>query len=105
MVNSKVLSKILIFLFGFCLGGFIAVSIVREAVPLRDHYYIVVIYSIYIIPIIVALIVWYINIIRSCRKILGDEKGDFIGTILTYVLVSVLVIFILVIGIFYTAIA
>ena len=104
MLDNKIISRILIFLAGFCLGGFIAVSIIREALPLRDHAYIIVIYTIYTIPIIVALAYWYVKIIKSCNQIFGEDKGSFIGTILSFILLSVLVIFILVIGMYYTAV-
>jgi len=104
LLDGKIFSKVIIFLTGFCLGGFIAVSIIREALPLRDHATIIVIYFIYIIPIIIALICWYAVILKSCRKMFGEEKGSFIGTMLSFFLLSVLVIFILVAGIYYTAV-
>jgi hypothetical protein len=97
-------SRILIFFAGFCIGGFLAVTVIREALPLRDHIVIIVIYALYIIPIIVALSYWYIKIIKSCRQMFGEEKGSFVGTILSFILLSVLVIFILVIGMYYTAV-
>ncbi|MBC8184186.1 hypothetical protein H8E88_24090 [candidate division KSB1 bacterium] len=104
MLDNKIFSKILLFFSGFCLGGFLAVSIIREALPLRDHVVIIVIYVIYLIPIIIALTYWYVKIIQSCRQMFGEEKGSFIGTILSFILLSVLVIFILVIGMYYTAV-
>jgi hypothetical protein len=103
LIGSKVFSKIAIFIFGFCLGGFISVSIIREAVPLRDHVYVIGIYIIYILPIIAALFFWHKSIIKAGMEIFGEEKGDFLGTIFTFIDVSILVILILVIGIFYSS--
>ena len=102
MLDSKIFSRVLIFFAGFCLGGFIAVTVIREALPLRDHVVIIVIYTLYVIPIIIALTFWYLKIIKSCRQMYGEEKGSFIGTIISFIWISVLVIFILVIGIYYT---
>jgi len=104
LFDGKILSRVLIFFAGFCLGGFIAVTVIREALPLRDHYVIIGLYILYVIPIIIALSYWYVKIINSCRQMFGEEKGSFIGTILSFILLSVLIIFILVIGMHYTAV-
>jgi hypothetical protein len=104
LLDSKIFSRILIFFTGFCIGGFLAVTVIREALPLRDHIVIIVIYTLYIIPIIVALTYWYIKIVKSCRQMFGEEKGSFVGTIISFIWISVLVIFVLVIGMYYTAV-
>lgn len=103
MTENKIISKVLIFIFGFSLGGFVAVALVREAVPLRDHIYVMIVYIIYVFPIFIGLFFWYKSVIRSIRKFVGDEKADFYASLFSFFFVSLIVIFILTIGLFYTS--
>ena len=105
MSRSNILSSVLIFIMGVLLGGFGAVTIIREAVPLREHFYTVVTCVIFTIPIFIILLIWYTKVIDTCRIILGEKGGKLIGSIITFLLISTLIFFILVVGIFFSAVA
>ncbi|RKY75944.1 hypothetical protein DRQ12_10995 [candidate division KSB1 bacterium] len=103
--RSNILSNVLIFLMGLLLGGFGAVTVVREAVPLRDHFYAIVIYSLFTIPVLLILLVWYMRVVKTCKAILGEKGGKLISSIMSFLLIATIVLFILIVGIFFTAIA
>jgi len=90
---------------GVLLGGFGAVTIIREAVPLREHFYTVVTCIIFTIPIFIILLIWYTKVTNTCRVILGEKGGRLISSIITFLLISIIVVFILIMGIFFSAIA
>ena len=105
MPRSGILSSVLIFIMGVLLGGFGAVTIIREAVPLREHFYTVVTCIIFTIPIFIILLIWYTKVTNTCRVILGEKGGRLISSIITFLLISIIVVFILIMGIFFSAIA
>jgi hypothetical protein len=98
-------STIFAFCFGVVVGSFIATIVIREAIPLRDHYKVIILTSIFAMIIVAALIIWYFKVVNGCYKVLGPKGGGMINTILSFLLVSIVLLFLLVVGIFYAAIA
>ena len=93
------------FVFGFCLGGFLAVTVVREAIPLRDHAWAIGLSLLTGAPIMVILYMWFKALLKKVRLVLGEKGGDVISSIVTFQLVALLIIFLIVISILYAAIA
>jgi len=103
--NKSLSSVIFAFCFGVAFGTFFTIIVIREAVPLREHYVALVVCSILAFIIITVLIWWYFRVINASRKAFGEKGGGIINTILSFLLVSIVLIFVLVVGIFYAAIA
>jgi hypothetical protein len=94
-----------IFSFGVAVGSFAAVTVVREAIPLRDHAWAVGISVASGVPILIALAFWYLRVVNACRRVLGDKGGEVINAILTFQVVSIALLFLILMSIFYAAIA
>lgn len=105
MQQARVTQTMLGFVFGFCLGGFLAVTVVREAIPLRDHVWAIGLSLLTGAPIIVIMYMWFKSLLRKVRVVLGEKGGDVISSILTFQLAALLIIFLIVISILYAAIA
>lgn len=105
MNNKSLLSVIFTFCFGVAFGTFFTIIVIREAVPLREHYVAMAACSILALIITAGLIFWYFKVINASRKAFGEKGGGIINTILSFLLVSIVLIFVLVVGIFYAAIA
>lgn len=105
MNNRNVSSPIFSFCFGVVFGTFLTIIVIREAFPLRDHYVALVVCSILAVIIASVLIFWYFKVINASRAAFGEKGGGIINTILSFLLVSIVLIFVLVVGIFYAAIA
>ncbi len=105
MNNSKILANLGIFGFGVAVGSFAAVTVVREAIPLRDHVWAIGISVASAVPILVALTFWYLRVVRACRRVLGERGGEVINAILTFQVVSTVLLFLILMSIFYAAIA
>jgi uncharacterized Tic20 family protein len=103
--NSKILGTLGIFFFGLAVGGFAAVTVVREAVPLRDHVWAIGISIACAVPILIGLIVWYLRVTEACRRVLGAKGGEMINAILTFQLISNCLLLLILMSIFYAAIA
>lgn len=104
MSHSAILKNLAIFFSGVAVGGFLAVTVVREAVPLRDHVWVIGICVACAVPILGGLIYWYFRVIAACRRVLGAKGGEMINTILTFQLVSTAVVIMILMSIFYAAI-
>lgn len=105
MQQARVTQTMLGFVFGFCLGGFLAVTVVREAIPLRDHVWAIGLSLLTGAPIIVIMYMWFKSLLRKVRVVLGEKGGDVISSILTFQIAALLIIFLIVISILYAAIA
>ena len=105
MQPARVTQTMLGFVFGFCLGGFLAVTVVREAIPLRDHVWAIGLSLLTGAPIIVIMYMWFKSLLRKVRVVLGEKGGDVISSILTFQIAALLIIFLIVISILYAAIA
>lgn len=105
MNNSKVLTNFGIFLFGVAVGSFTAVTVVREAIPLRDHVWAIGISVATAVPILIALAFWYLRVVNACRRVLGVKGGEVINAILTFQIVSNALLLLILMSIFYAAIA
>ncbi len=103
--DSNVFSSIIIFCLGTVLGGFVATVAIREAVPLRDHYLAIIISVVCSGVLICGLIAWYFKVIKACKIAFGQKGGAIINTIMSFLLVSVCLLYIIVVSIFYMAIA
>ncbi len=103
--DRSVFSSIAIFCFGTVLGGFVATVVIREAVPLRDHYLAIIISFVCSGVLIAGLIAWYFKVIKACKVAFGEKGGSIINTIMSFLLVSVCLLYIIVVSIFYMAIA
>lgn len=102
---SRTLSLSLAFVLGVCVGGFGAVTVVREAVPLRAHVYAIGLSLIFGLPILLFLFAWYLRTVARCRKLFGDKGGNVVGSILAFIVISLALLFVIVVGIFYAAVA
>ena len=106
MVDKKNMIYLLLsFVLGLLLGNFLSLTILREAVPLRNHIYMIGFASISIIPIFIFLVVWYYQILRSLEKLIGSKGGHLIGIILAFIVVTNILIFVTVSAIFFAAVA
>lgn len=103
--NRSTFSSIIIFCLGTVLGGFVATVVIREAVPLRDHYVAIIISFVSSGILICGLIAWYFKVIKACKVAFGQKGGSIINTIMSFLLVSVCLLYIIVVSIFYMAIA
>jgi hypothetical protein len=103
--NSKILANFAIFAFGLAVGSFAAVTVVREAVPLRDHVWAIAISVVCAVPILIALAFWYLRVVSACRRVLGVKGGEVITAILTFQIVSNVLLLLILMSIFYAAIA
>ncbi|MEK7726830.1 MAG: hypothetical protein AAB354_00385 [candidate division KSB1 bacterium] len=105
MQQARVTQTMLGFVFGLCLGGFLAVTVVREAIPLRDHVWAIGLALLTGAPMITIMYMWFKSLLKKVRVVLGEKGGDVISSILTFQLVALLIIFLIVISILYAAIA
>jgi hypothetical protein len=103
--NSKIIASLGIFAFGVAVGSFAAVTVIREAVPLRDHVWAIAISVASAVPILIALTVWYLRVVSACRRVLGAKGGEVINGILTFQMVSTALLILILMSIFYAAIA
>jgi hypothetical protein len=103
--NSRIFANLAIFSFGLTVGGFAAVTVVREAVPLRDHVWAIGISLVLAVPILVGLTFWYLRVVNACRRVLGAKGGEVINAILTFQVVSNVLLLLILMSIFYAAIA
>jgi len=103
--QTRITQTMLGFVFGFCLGGFLAVTVVREAIPLRDHVWAIGLALLTGTPIVVIMYIWFKSLLKKVRMVLGEKGGDMISAILTFQVVAMLLIFLIVISILYAAIA
>jgi uncharacterized Tic20 family protein len=102
--SSKILKILAVFFFGLSVGGFGAVTVVREAIPLKDHAWMIAITLACTIPILAGLIVWYLRVVNTCRQLLGPKGGEMINSILTFQLVSNALLILILMSIFFAAI-
>lgn len=93
------------FTFGLCFGMLMAVTVVREAVPLRNHAWSIGVSAASGVPIFYLLYRWYKTLLKSVRAVLGEKGGAVISSILTFQIVAMTIIFLIVITILYAAIA
>ena len=93
------------YILGLLLGIFLSLTILREALPLKSHIYMISIASISLIPTFIALFLWYLHILKGLKKKLGQKGGELIGTLLTFIIVTNILIFVIVSAIFFAAIA
>jgi hypothetical protein len=103
--NSKIVKILAVFSFGLAVGGFGAVTVVREAVPLQSHVWAIGISVACAVPILAGLVVWYLRVVNTCRELLGPKGGQMINAILTFQLVSNALLILILMSIFYAAIA
>ena len=103
--ESNVKQAMRYFIFGLCFGGLMAVTVVREAVPLRDHAWSIGLSLLAGAPIFYLLYRWYNALLKSVRQALGEKGSAVIGSILTFQIVAMTIIFLIVISILYAAIA
>jgi hypothetical protein len=103
--NSKILKIIAVFAFGLVVGGFGAVTVVREAVPLQSHVWAIGVSLACAVPILLGLIMWYLRVVNVCQQMLGPKGGQMINAILTFQLVSNALLILILMSIFYAAIA
>lgn len=105
MSDSKIFKIIAIFSFGFFVGGFAAVTVVREAIPLRDHAWMIAVTLMCAMPILAGLVMWYLRVVNVCKQMLGPKGGEMINAVLTFQLVSNALLILILMSIFYAAIA
>ena len=105
MENSKINQIMLAFLFGLCMGALTALTIIREAVPLQSHVWSIGLASVAGLPIFLMLFFWYKSLLKSVRVVLGEKGGGLIGSIVTFQVTAMTIIFLIVLTIFFAAIA
>ncbi len=105
MNGQKIRFVLGVFFFGLAVGGFFSVTVIREAVPLRDHVWMIALSLAFGIPIILGLVFWYIHVVKVTQKALGPKGGELISQLIGFQLASTVLIFIILLSIFYAAIA
>ncbi len=105
MNNKSIFTSITIFFFGTVFGSFFATIVIREAVPLRDHYVMIIISFVSSAILMLGLLFWYFKVVNSCKKVFGEKGGGMISSIMSFLLVSIGIFYLLVVSIFYMAIA
>ena len=105
MTNKSVFTSVAIFFFGTVFGSFFATIVIREAVPLRDHYVMIIISFVSSAILMLGLLFWYFKVVNSCKKVFGEKGGGMINIIMSFLLVSIGIFYVLVVSIFYMAIA
>jgi hypothetical protein len=103
--NTRPVSVIIAYVAGICTGGLLAVFVIREMVPLRDHVWVVIISGILASPIFVLLVLWYFRVVRECRKAFGEKGGAIVTSLLTFIVVSLSIVFLLIAGLLFSAVA
>jgi len=93
------------FVVGACLGAFAAVTLIREAVPLRSHIWVTVTFVGAFLPILAVLWIWFVILARKLRKNLGEKAGGLILQLIAFLLIAEVILFIFVAGFYFTAIA
>ncbi len=93
------------FVVGLFLGSFAAITLIREAVPLRSHIYLTLTFVGAFIPILIVLWLWFVAIVRELRKALGEKAGKLLLHLIAFLLVAEVILFIFVAGFYFTAIA
>ena len=105
MNNKSIFASITIFFFGTVFGSFFATIVIREAIPLRDHYVMIIISFVSSAILMLGLLFWYFKVVNSCKKVFGERAGGMINSIMSFLLVSIGIFYLLVVSIFYMAIA
>ena len=105
MDSLKILKILAIFFFGLSVGGFGAVTVVREAIPLKSHAWMIAITLACTIPILGGLVLWYLRVVNTCRQLLGPKGGQMINSILTFQLISNALLILILMSIFFAAVA
>ena len=95
-------------LFSFFLGVVAAtlgiLTLRHEIWPLAGHVGIVIIYSILMVPLAIFLFVWYKRVVDSCHIALGEKVGKMIDNVLSFLIVTLITVFALIIGIFFVVV-
>jgi hypothetical protein len=55
--------------------------------------------------ILLVIIGWYFRVIRVCQTAFGEKGGGVINSLLSFLVVSTALMFMVIVGIFYAAIA
>ncbi len=105
MTSKSVLTSVAIFFFGTVFGSFFATIVIREAIPLRDHYVMISMSFVSSAILMSGLLFWYFKVVNSCKKVFGEKGGGMINSIMSFLLVSIGIFYLLVVSIFYMAIA
>lgn len=103
MKTGQLTRTFLAFLFGLAMGTMGAVTVVREAVPLRNHVVMIGIYLAGAVPMVLIVFFWYLHVVRTFRKLLGEKAGALVSNFTTLVFVGLFVMYLLVVGLFYAA--
>ena len=93
------------FVVGLFLGSFAAITVIREAVPLRNHIFVTITFVGAFLPILIVLWLWFLAIVKGIRQALGEKAGKLILNLITFLLVAEVILFIFVAGFYFTAIA
>lgn len=93
------------FVLGVFLGGFASITMIREAVPLRDHIYLTATFIGAFIPILIVMWFWFLSVARQLEKGIGEKGGRIFTQVLSFLLVAEVILFIFVAGFYFTAIA
>ena len=93
------------FVVGLFLGVFASVTLIREAVPLRNHIYVTATFVGAFIPILIVMWLWFLSVSKLLEKGLGEKGGKIFSQILAFLLVAEVILFIFVAGFYFTAIA
>lgn len=105
MTGKNVRYTLLVFFFGLAVGGFFAVTVVREAVPLKSHVWMIGLSVLFGGPIVLIIVFWYMRLMGSVKQILGQKGGDIVSQILSFQIVSMVLIVLILISVLYAAIA
>lgn len=93
------------FVVGLFLGSFAAITLIREAVPLRDHIFVTLTFVVSFIPILIVLWFWFIHINKSLKGSIGEKGGKIFMQLIVFLLVAEVILFVFIAGFYFTAIA
>ncbi|MFQ5822510.1 MAG: hypothetical protein ACE5JB_00455 [bacterium] len=104
MSKFSIIAVISAFLVGMFSGAFAIITFRHEIWPISGHVKEMALYVISSVPIFVILLMWYLKVIKFCGKVLGEGLGRLINAILSFVLVTLILLFAVIIGIFFVVI-
>ena len=105
MSRLNLVSGLMIFLLGICMGTFLTVTVIREAVSLKQQMPTVMVYALCITPAFLILFAWYLHIVKLIKQSFGAKGGKAINSILLFLLVTLVVVFVLISGLLFFSVA
>lgn len=104
MSKSYVATIVSAFVIGMLSGIFGVITFRHEIWPIAGHVKEMTLYVVSVVPIFLILFIWYMKIIESSKKVFGRSLGELINAILSFLLVTLILLFAVIIGIFFVVV-